>query len=202
MKPWREIVAQRSGMRTPSELAAQARSAEQALKAAGHSTTHSPVPQDQSARLRAWSADREGISPETAANLDRTRAQEMWAHRYGLPVEGSPVRAAGDASMQAMSDALREKYGEVDLRNMPKPGTPEFVERYCQPPEPIERIVPDGAEGFGTIKCDIDGNPIEGGVEPLPLEGPGPARGTPEYAAYDHSPAKVDDVGTAGDAGS
>jgi hypothetical protein len=171
-------------------LAEQVRSAEQALRAANHSAIEDAAQSlpDQSARLRAWSADRDGLSPESAADLDRTRSQEMWSHRYGLPVEGSPIAAAGDESLSAMSDALRERFGEVDLRRMPKPGTQEFMEKYCQPPEQIERVVPHGPEGFGTIRSDVDGKSLGEGVRPLKLEGPGPARGTPEYAEYDHTP--------------
>jgi hypothetical protein len=97
---------------------------------------------------------------------------------------------AGEESLAAAEQALSEQLGfSVDLHNMPKPGTPEFVARYCQPPEPIERIVPNGAEGFGVVKCDVDGNPINEGVEPLHLAGPGPSRGTPAYdeGPYNHN---------------
>jgi hypothetical protein len=194
MPSWREIVAQRSSHPSAGHVSPeQVRAAERSLREAGQGATHSPVPQDQSARLRAWSADRDGLSPEAAADLDRVRSREMWAHRYGIPVEGSPVQAAGPESLREAEKALSEKLGyDVDLRNMPKPGTPEFVARYCQPPEPIERIQPraDGAEGWEYVKCDVDGNPLggKGVVEPLETPGPGPERGTPGYDVYDHTP--------------
>lgn len=63
--------------------------------------------------------------------------------------------------------------GVHDFSSYPHPGTAEFRERYIQPPEEIERIVPHGPEGLGIIKCDVDGNPLTDAVEPLKLEGPG-----------------------------
>lgn len=188
MPGWKDIVAGRTGHKSYAALQQQVRDAEAALKAADHTVIEDSIRTSQSQRLRAWSANREGLSPNSAADLDRMRAREMWAIREGISVEGSPVGMAGEESMAAAEQALAEQLGfEVNLRNMPKPGTQEFMERYCQPPEPIERIVPDGAEGFGVVKCDVEGNPLTEGVEPLKLEGPGPSRGTTAYSAYDHS---------------
>src|SRR5207253_2551186 len=111
MPGWRDVVAARTSHGSLDALKQRVAQAEQALKAAGHDAVEDAVLGDQSARLRAWSADRGGLTPESAADLDRTRSSEMWAHRYGIPVEGSPIQGAGPESLREASKALSEKLG-------------------------------------------------------------------------------------------